>query len=346
MAGKICLTVLSVLLLSVASHAFNVDFGGLITGQYADHRDENATFAATAARLKAKVEVTDKITGVAQFDFAKEPELLDAFVDYSHSKLLTARLGQFKLPFGFETQISRFDLEAMNRSLVIGHLWNNGVTRSYVRDAGLMLMGRYKIIEYKVGAVNGVGYNYAPPLFCQIEHSHPGRWGDNNNTKDIVGRVGIGVPMFAGLGFSFYEGAWPTNEYGLDPCDTDAGLICNADRTAKAFDLYLDTGKVLVQYEHVWAQGRVTNYASFTDAEYGGYYVVVGYRVTPLIEPVYKVDIFDPDKDADGDRQTDMYFGVNINFQRSARVQLFYRESKLAKRYSDGAFMVQASASF
>jgi hypothetical protein len=58
------------------------------------------------------------------------------------------------------------------------------------------------------------------------------------------------------------------------------------------------------------------------------------------------VDICDPNKDADGDRETDLYFGVNLNFQRSARVQLFYRESKLAKRYSDHAFLAQFSARF
>jgi hypothetical protein len=328
----------ALLLLAIGvSHASDVEVGGLVQARYTDWRGENATFWMRTARVKASVKVTEKINALVTIGVEKEPNIVDGYIDYSHSKLINVRAGQFKLPFGFETQIGRHDLEAMNRSVVFQCLWNNGVSANYVRDMGLMVMGRYKILEYKVGAVNGVGYNYTVHPEEDGIRIFP-RWGgDNNNSKDIVGRVGVGVPMFAGLGFSFYDGRWPTYEGSPDNCD----------RTAKAFDLYLDTGKVLLQYEHVWAQGRVNNDAlDFRDDKYGGYFVVVGYRINPLIEPVYKVDICDPNKDADGDRITDLYFGVNLNFQRSARVQLFYRESKLAKRFSDSAFLAQFSARF
>jgi hypothetical protein len=334
------ITVVALLVLVAVCHGFS----GLVQAGYTDARGEDAYFAATAARLKAQAEITEKITVFTQFDIAKEPELLDAYVEYSHSKLLNARLGQFKLPFGFETQASKYDLEAINRSLVIAHLWSNGVSRSYVRDAGLALMGRWKLLEYKVGAVNGVGYNYTEDFYTEggsqlgaSASSGFTSWGkDNNNSKDIVGRVGVGIPMFAGLGFSFYEGKWPV--YSTTECD--------CDRSAKAFDLYLDTGKVLVQYEHIWAQGSPSGIMDINDAKYGGYYVVVGYRATPLIEPVWKVDILDPDKDADGDRMTDMYFGMNLNFQKSARFQLFYRESKVAKKYDDSVYLARITARF
>jgi hypothetical protein len=58
------------------------------------------------------------------------------------------------------------------------------------------------------------------------------------------------------------------------------------------------------------------------------------------------VDILDPDKDADGDRMTDLYFGVNLNFQKSARFQVFYRESKVAKKFDDCTYLAQISARF
>ena len=81
-------------------------------------------------------------------------------------------------------------------------------------------------------------------------------------------------------------------------------------------------------------------------SKYGGYYIVVGYRVNALIEPVFKVDVCDPDKDADADRLKDMHFGLNLNFERKARLQVFYRESKVAGRFDDSAFLAQASARF
>jgi hypothetical protein len=266
---------------------------------------------------------------------ACEPNLLEAYMDYFHSELVGLRVGQFKLPFGLESQLTPYDLEATRRAQVFSCLWNNGVCPCYVRDIGLVVMGRHKILDYKLGVVNGAGYNFSWDPETAGTQLFP-KWArDNNNSKDVVGRVGLGIPMFAGLGFSVYEGRWPI----------DRGSPRNHDRTAKGFDLFLDTGKILLQYEHIWAQGRVNDDAlDFKTDKYGGYFVVLGYRVNPLIEPVWKVDICDPNKDADGDRMTDLYFGVNLNFQRSARVQLFYRESKLAKRFAGSAFLAQVSA--
>lgn len=345
--------VAAILVLSCTCYAAEFDLDGLIQARYTDERGELATFTASTARLGAEAKVTDKVSVRARFELAGEPNLLEAMIDYSFSKSLTVRVGQFKLPFGFETQISKFDLEAINRSLVISHLWQNGVSSPYLRDAGVLIMGRYKVLEYRVGAVNGVGYDYSGnPQWGGVEVFPI--WGrDNNSSKDIVGRIGIGVPMLAGLGFSFYEGKWRMEHWAE---------ACGEERTAKALDIFLDTGKVLFEYEHVWAKGRVQPSAwlygppegstveeiSYVDEwqpnKYGGYYIVIGYRLRPLIEPVFKVDVCDPNKDADGDRLTDMYFGLNLNFQRRARFQVFYRESKVAKRYDTSGFLAQVSA--
>jgi hypothetical protein len=333
-----CVIAAVVLLISSACLAADADVGGLVQARYTDYKDENSNFSVAAARIKAKVKVTSKISAFLQLEAAKEPNLRDAYVDYIHSGLIGARLGQAKLPFGFETQASRFDLEAINRSLVFSYLWNNGVSSNYVRDVGLTLMGRYMILEYKVGMMNGVGYNYSSdPDFGGIK-LFP-EWGaDNNNSKDIVGRIGVGVPMFAGIGFSFYQGEWPAYE----------GSPCMEDRIAKALDIYLDTGKVLFQYEHVWAEGRpgMGDEEFFITGNYGGYYIVTGYRVSSMIELVYKTDVCDPNEDTDADKLSDLYGGVTLNFERAARLQLMYRESKKAKRFADKGFLVQMSAKF
>jgi hypothetical protein len=340
------------LLLGGICYGADLDLSGLLQIRYTDNRDLDGTFAARTARLGAKVKVTEKISAQAQFELAREPNLLDAMIDYSFSPALNVRIGQFKLPFGHEIQLSPFGLEAGDRALIHTHLWYNGVSRPYIRDTGALVFGRYMLFDYALGAVNGAGYNYTDDPDGGGVRVFP-RWGmDNNNSKDIVGRIGIGVPMFAGMGFSFYEGNWPVG-YTTG--------TCNEDRSAKAFDIFLDTGKVLFHYERVWAQGRLLDQdvAAFEghsavshalpgdrwqDSEYGGSFVVIGYRFNAMIEPVYKLDLCDPDEDADGDRLTDTYFGVNLNFEGKARLQMLYRESKVARRFVDNGFVAQVSA--
>jgi hypothetical protein len=331
-----------VVLLGGASYAGDVDLSGLVQARYVDARDEDATYCMKAARLQAQAKVTEKASVMAKFDLAKQPSLLEAIVDYALPWGMHVRVGQFKLPFGLETQQSAFDLPAMDRSLVISRLWYNGVSRGYVRDVGAMVQGRYKIFQYKLGAVNGAGYNYTDDPDSGGVRVFP-TWGkDNNNTKDIVGRVGVGIPMLAGLGFSFYEGKWPVHY-----CPG----VCNEGRSAKALDMFIDTGKVFFQYEHVWAQGRLTDggvtlASMWQDSKYGGYYIILGYRVNALIEPVFKVDVCDPDKDTGADRLKDMHFGLTLNFERRAKFQVLYRESDVDGKFADNAFLAQASAKF
>jgi hypothetical protein len=37
---------------------------------------------------------------------------------------------------------------------------------------------------------------------------------------------------------------------------------------------------------------------------------------------------------------------MNLNFQKSARFQLFYRESKVAKKYDDSVYLARITARF
>jgi hypothetical protein len=363
MRQLVCIVGILVILTGICL-AGDVEIGGLVQIQYVDRRATSddpgiGEFLTKAARLKAKGMLTENITFQTQFDVARQPEVLDAFIDYSFSRAINFRIGQFKLPFGFETQASRFDLEAVNRSQVLSYLWSNGVSRGYNRDIGLVFMGQYQIFNYKIGCVNGVGYNYSPDPDTDGLKIFP-KWGrDNNNSKDIVGRIGIGVPMMAGLGFSFYEGKWyhktpPAEPVSESEPEVDVEPDGDKDRKAKGFDLYLDAGKMLIQYESVWAKGPASHQEVVDDegntawviTEHGGYFVVLGYRVTPLVEPVVKVDVYDPNKDMDGDRQTDFYFGCALNFERKARLQLFYVENKVAKRFANSEFLMQMSAKF
>jgi hypothetical protein len=335
-------------ILAVSSLAYGEgpEIKGLIQSQLdsrydADDGNWDSRFLVKAARLKVSADVTDRIKGTLQVDFARDPLILDAMIDIAVVQYANFRLGQFTIPFGYEFQLSRYDLEAIDRSLIMKTAFGNGVSGPYVRDVGVQLSGRYKLFNYQVAVVNGTGFDYhghgeEAPVFAGWNQ-------DNNNAKDIVGRIGIGVPMFAGLGFSMYEGSW----------------VCDREKSAMGFYFHIDTGKVVFQYEWLRGEGYLDEAEddpelasadppgfAWQELEYGGYYLVVGYRIKPMIQPTFKVDKLDPDRDEDGDGRTDYYYGLNLNLESRARLQLFYRDSQNDGDFIGKGWKAQVSTKF
>jgi len=308
------------------------EVNGFVQMQYEDQVKEHSRFLVRTARIGIGGDLTDRVSAMVQFDAALDPILLDALIKYDLSKYALFTAGQFKIPFGFETSITRFELEAIERSLVVSHLMNNGWSAPYLRDLGLMVTGKYMAFTYDVALVNGTGYDYADSSGLSRRLL---RWGmDNNNAKDIVARVGVGVPMFAGLGFSVYQGKWADNP----------------NRDAWGLYFQVDTGKVILQYEYIRGKGRLVEdegqEKKWQGDKFSGYYLVLGYRIRPYIEPVFKLDKLDPDWDSSDDNLTDLHYGLNFNLERKARFQVFYREGKTGSSYSNHGWLAQVSAKF
>jgi len=310
----------AVLLASVAAYGADVTVNGYVQYQFSvkEGADPSSNFSLAAARLKGSMKVTDEISAMVQLEGAKSPSLLEADVTYAYAPFLNLKLGQFQVPFGYETQNSNFDVEAGDRSQIVTALWVNNSAAGYFRDQGAMVYGRHKVLVYQLACVNGSGLNTS----------------DNNNHKDFVGRIGLGIPMFAGLGFSMLQGKG-------GPEDT------LQDRTGMGFDIFLDTGKVLLEAEYISAQGvngdNVDKIWTGSETEFGGYYVILGYRITPLIEPVFK---YDPDKDVEDDEVSAMYLGLNLNFEGKARLQAFYTAYDEDEDIDNNKFTVIAKAKF
>jgi len=303
------------------------EVNGFVQGQYEDQVGENSRFLLRTARIGISGDLTDNVSALVQFDAALDPIILDALIKYDLSRYALFTAGQFKIPFGFETSITRFELEAIERSLVVSHLMNNGMSAPYLRDLGLMVTGKYMAFTYDVAVVNGTGYDYTDSTGSANRLLGLGM--DNNNAKDIVARVGVGVPMFAGLGFSVYQGRWADNP----------------DRDAWGLYFQVDTGKVVLQYEYIRGKGRLVE-DQWQGDKFSGYYLVLGYRIKPYIEPVIKLDKLDPDWDESDDKLSDMHYGLNFNLERKARLQVFYREGKMGDSYRNHGWLAQVSAKF
>jgi hypothetical protein len=92
--------------------------------------------------------------------------------------LVMATMGLFKTPFGFEIGESDRDRLFMERSTAEQGLFPGEY------DAGIRLSGGWRFLRYAAGFMNG------EPLG---ERTTPGR--DPNKLKDLVGRLGVDVPV-------------------------------------------------------------------------------------------------------------------------------------------------------
>src|SRR3569832_1373611 len=114
--------------------------------------------------------------------------LLDAYADWTPSDMAAFRLGQYRIPFGIETQTASRKLYFIDRMLLTNPDSEQASSKAvsslkagYIqeRDLGLRVSGKLLTgpigLDYAVAAING------------SDRNNP----DKNDKKDIVGRIGL-----------------------------------------------------------------------------------------------------------------------------------------------------------
>jgi hypothetical protein len=232
--------------------------------------------------------------------------------------LVMASMGQFLIPFGFETQqrpIERLFLDASNmtRALFPGFY-----------DLGLRVQGGWKFIRYQAAIMNG------EPLG---ERSFPGR--DPNGSKDLIGRLGIDTDVIPGLriqagvsglaGTGFHQGTPSTkdvlvwrdvNEDGIvqpSEIQAEAGTAGtpsqNFKRSAVGADLRVRAdvpwlGAFFGYFEAMWAVNLDRGFqiadpvAVGRDVRERGFVVGAAQEITEWALVGVRWDRYDPDADA------------------------------------------------
>jgi len=181
------------------------------------------TFLVRSARPFFDAKITDYFNARFMLDFGRgQTTVLDAYGDFHpmpSSNLVNVRAGEFKVPVGLERWEPEESVLFVER----------GQTTNLVpyRDIGAMLYGQIipNQLEYNVGVVNG-----AADLQAQT--------GDNDNDKDVVGRVFTNplrwsqIPLLEGLGigvagtYGIHQGSTATGASGLT-----AGYVTTGQRT-------------------------------------------------------------------------------------------------------------------
>ena len=257
---------------------------GFVQGMYQANLDESgklmdgdksSTFRMRRVRMSIDGTLAKGLTYKIQGDFTRKPMLVDAFVKYKACNEFAIQVGQFKTPFTIESPINPVNLEIFDYGESVQKLGGYsdvcGVG-SLGRDLGIMATGslfpiekqngeKFGLVDYSLGVFNGNGANEK----------------DNNNRKDIVGRLDIHPGMKAlTLSGSYYYGNYykdaknngVRNRWAAGMQYNDGDLIVRAEYLSGT------TGSLL---DIVGPDGQVTGTTEILTGS-KGYYAVAGYN--------------------------------------------------------------------
>ena len=317
-----------------------IQLSGFVQGLYqANLSDEGELvdngFSLRRVRLSVEGTLVKGLTYKIQGDFTRKPMLVDAYLKYKPCNEFAIQIGQFKTPFSIESPINPVNLEIFDYGEAIqglvGYKDVCGVG-SLGRDLGIMATGslfpikgdegiKYHVVEYSLGVFNGNGANEK----------------DNNNRKDVVGRLDIHPGLKAlTLSGSLYLGKY-TN-----------GINVNCKRNRWAAGAQYNDGNLVIRGEYL--RGTTGYFNEIIDEgieQYqlsNGYYVVAGYNFKlgkegkQTLMPVLRYEHFQP-----GDRTNDVlgmnnYYSAGLNYWPIKNVNIKVDYSLVEKVIGDKTY--------
>ena len=270
---------------------------GFVQGMYQANLSDNGDLIDNTLRMRrVRMSIDGKLSKTVSYkiqgDFVRSPMLVDAFIKYKPCNEFAIQIGQFKTPFTLESPINPVNLEIFDYGENVQQLGGYsdicGI-KAIGRDIGIMATGSlfpvekngetaYNIVDYAVGVFNGNGVNVI----------------DNNNRKDIVGRLEVhpGLKDLT-LSGSYYYGQYQTID--------DHGT-----RNRWSAGVQYNDGKLVLRSEYF---DGTTGYHNTVDPEASfieqyrfsnGYYAVAGYNFmvgkdkSQKLMPVLRYEHFEP----------------------------------------------------
>jgi phosphate-selective porin OprO/OprP len=283
-----------------------LQLSGLIQTEYEGFQQVSVpnTFLLHRARLDVKGDINDAWSYEVYTEFAGvNPKLLDAYTSYKIADYLKFTAGQFKVPFSLESLTNDSQLEFIDRSQVDNALAGRStdvIGNQNGRDIGADISGNFVkinnnyLFDYTFGVFNGAGYDVTT---------------DNNNHKDIAGRLGIHPISNLSIAGDFYNGV------GFYAIGT--AKAANHKRDREGVDARYVVGGLAVQAEYDAGTDETTKRA--------GWYAQATYFVLPQkLQLGVKYDTYDPSKAVPNDISNYYIGGVNYFFNSWAKLSLNY----------------------
>ena len=288
----------------IGSRALQIS--GLIQTEYEGFAQSTAnnTFLLHRARLDVKGDIDDAWSYEVYTEFAgATPKLLDAYTTYKIADYLKFTAGQFKVPFSLESLFSDSQLEFIDRSQVVNALAGRStdvIGNQNGRDIGIQAGGSFAkvngnyLFDYTFGVFNGAGYDVTT---------------DNNNHKDIAGRLGIHPITNLTIAADFYNGQ------GFYAIGT--AKAANHKRDREGVDARYVIGGLSLQAEYDKGTDETTKRQ--------GWYGQAAYFVIPQkLQIAAKYDTYDPNQ-ATANVTNNYYIGgVNYFFNNWAKFTVNY----------------------
>ena len=283
------------------------------------------TFQARRVRMSVDGTLVKGLTYKIQGDFVRKPMLVDFYVKYKPCDEFAIQVGQFKTPFTMESPINPVNLEIFDYGESVQKLGGYsdvcGVG-SLGRDLGIMATGKlfkvedkdFSLVEYSLGVFNGNGANEK----------------DNNNRKDIVGRLYVhpglkDLTLSGSYYYGSYRNATVEDQIAANGVAVGKTAFPNGVRNRWAAGVQYNDGKLVLrgEYSSGKTDGKIhgldengesiiLDYIQFSK----GYYAVAGFNFalgkdkSQKLMPVLRYEHFNDDIVNGGTA----YYTVGINY--------------------------------
>lgn len=253
--------------------------------------------------------IPDNVKYFVQTDAVGEKFLLDTKFRFFYIPKTEITVGRFLPNFTHHMPRSTAKLDMINYPLV---------TLKYAmwRQVGIQTTTKTDYVDFNVGIFNGYPKN---------------NWKDNNDAKDLFGRVDFKPNEFIRVGGNAWWGKTPSISIKPDTTtwiyqDTlgeyhEAKSI-KADTLIQDTDLYRIGGLFLVNWENLTVNSEYMfgstdklyypNKDSTKEIKSQGFYAHVGYKVNPHVQISARYDFFDPNTNVEKDGESWITGGVNF----------------------------------
>ncbi len=250
----------------------------------------NDTFSARRVRFTLGGEIVKKLRYKVMVDLAKSSVLNDAVIEYVPLAAVGVRAGQFLVPFSVESVTSVADLETVNRSRAVDRLAPGRDNDSVGRDVGAAVFGSWSFVEYTLAVMNGSGINKK----------------DDNDRKDLSGRVVLKPFRFLSVGASIYRGRKFVSD--VEP---------TVKRDREGLEMSAAWKMLSLRSEYLHSSDALLSRS--------GFYVLAGGFVIPgRLQLVARYDAVDMDRSLSGDTDRFYVFGANWILAGKTKLQLNY----------------------
>lgn len=262
--------------------------------------------------IVAKGKLLEDFSYAVTFDVSVSSDpLRDAYLDWTALRPAQMRVGQFRIPFGIENQLSSRKLYFVDRMLITAPDTEQASSKAITsvksgflqeRDLGLRVSGKVPAgpigLDYALAVINGSDKNTV----------------DKNDKKDILGRVGLTPFKTLALGGSFYVGKNPQTVTAAG-ATTFTGVDVKRDRYGADVE-FRPLEPLIVRAEYMTGKNDTV--------KFNYYYALMAYRFPMEIEPAVRFEKLDPNTDASDNEITRTTLGVNYYIKGDTKLQVNY----------------------